>query len=75
MKDIKTFRILAGIGFIPLLSGLPWFYIGKIGKGLVYTATVGWCWIGSVITLLKAGEIVDIYNAKRGYINTSRRDG
>lgn len=73
MKDVTTFKKMALIGLIPLLSGLPYFYIGNIKKGIIYSCTMGWMWIGSVITLLKAGEIVDRYNASRGYVNTTQR--
>ena len=75
MKDVEIFKKLALIGLIPFFNGLPWFYMGRITRGLMYTFTCGYAYLGSVKTIAKAGEIVDTYNAKRGYINTSRRDG
>ena len=65
MKDVETFKKLALIGLIPFFNGLPWFYMGRITRGLMYTFTCGYAYLGSV----------DTYNAKRGYVNTSRRDG
>jgi hypothetical protein len=73
MKDVETFKKRSLLGFIPMLSGLPYFYIGDIKTGIIYTFTLGYMYIGSIYTFFKAGEIVDRYNTGRGYVNTTKR--
>lgn len=51
MKDQKTALILCACGFVGI-GGLHYFYIGKIGKGLLYLFTGGLFLIGTIIDLL-----------------------
>lgn len=51
-KSKKTALILCCLGFLGL-GGLHQFYVGKIGKGILYFLTVGLFFIGTVIDLIK----------------------
>lgn len=59
-KSKKTALILCCLGFV-CLSGLHYFYVGRIGKGLVYLFTCGWFLIGTIIDVIKiaGGGFVD----------------
>ena len=60
MKSRTTGVVLAiffgGLGF-------QWFYVGKVGKGILYLCTAGLLGIGWLISIFKIGHEVDIYNA------------
>lgn len=76
-KKLATKLCLAGILFnlfmsafmyyndihfpILLLGGLHRFYVGKIWTGLLYTFTVGFMFIGSIVDLIKLmmGQFTD----------------
>lgn len=73
MKNRKTFKILTSIGIIGL-AGLQWFYLNQYGKGFKYMFTVGMFWAGTINNLVLANDIVDKYNATRGFINTDIRN-
>jgi len=47
------------LGFI----GAHWYYLGKIGKGLLYTCTGGLLCIGWLKDVFAIGKIVDRINA------------
>lgn len=47
------------LGFI----GAHWYYLGKIGKGLLYTCTVGLFCIGWLKDIFTIGKTVDLINA------------
>ncbi len=46
-KKRKTALGLCCLGYIGL-GGMHYFYVGKIGKGLLYFCTVGFFFIGTV---------------------------
>jgi len=51
-KDKSTALKLCAIGLLGL-GGLHRFYVGKIGSGLLYLVTFGFCWIGTLVDLLQ----------------------
>jgi len=51
-KEKRTALKLCLIGLLGL-GGLHRFYVGKIGSGLLYLVTFGFCWIGTLVDLLQ----------------------
>lgn len=51
-KKKGTALILCLLGYVGL-GGLHYFYVGKIGKGVLYLCTAGLCFIGTTIDLIK----------------------
>ena len=51
-KKRKTAIILTCLGFIGF-AGLQHFYVGRWGKGFLYLCTLGLCFIGTTIDLIK----------------------
>ena len=47
------------LGFV----GAHWYYLGKIGKGLLYTCTAGLFFIGWLKDIFTIGKTVDLINA------------
>lgn len=63
-KDPGMALVLTLLGFV-LLAGLQYFYIGKIGKGVLFLLTGGFLWVGTIISLFTIqGETKQI-NAQR----------
>lgn len=54
-KDKKTTLILCCLGFV-VVAGIHRFYVGKIGTGILYLLTGGFCLIGTIIDLVKIGN-------------------
>lgn len=50
-KEKKKALILCLIGLVGI-AGLHHFYVGRIGKGIVYLLTMGWFLIGTLIDLI-----------------------
>ena len=65
VKDLTTSYALALIGFFfPFASGLHHFYLNKPLLGLAYLFTAGFCWIGTVIDLIRMPSLVEDENLK-----------
>lgn len=63
-KDPGIALVLTFLGFV-LLAGLQYFYIGKIGKGVLFLLTAGFFFVGTFISLFTiTGETKQI-NAQR----------
>lgn len=50
-KEKKKALIFCLIGLLGV-AGLHQFYVGRIGKGIVYLCTFGWFFIGTIIDLI-----------------------
>lgn len=50
-KDKKTAAILCACGFLGI-GGLHYFYVGRIGKGVLYLCTFGFFLIGTIFDLV-----------------------
>ena len=48
----STAMKLCCLGFLGL-GGIHQFYVGNIGKGLVYIFTLGWFYVGTIADLIK----------------------
>lgn len=53
--------LLSGFGWL----GLHHFYLGKIGKGIIWILTLGIFGIGLLVDLFTIGSSVDNYNTKQ----------
>lgn len=51
-KSKKTALILCCLGFV-CFAGLHYFYVGRIGKGLLYLFTLGFFLIGTIADAIK----------------------
>jgi len=70
MKSKGTYFLLWLVGIFGWL-GFHHFYLGKIGKGIIWILTGGVFGIGSLIDLFTIGSTVDSYNTK-GELKTIR---
>lgn len=61
----KTVGVVLAIFFGGL--GFQWFYVGKIGKGILYLLTAGLFGIGWIISIFTICGAVDVYNAVHYY--------
>ncbi|MFY0685609.1 MAG: TM2 domain-containing protein [Cyclobacteriaceae bacterium] len=62
-KDQQTILILSLVGLL-VIPGIQRFYLNQIGMGLLFLFTVGLCFIGSIIDLIKYKEMTLEYNVK-----------
>lgn len=63
-KDPGIALVLTIVGFF-FIAGLQYFYIGKIGKGVLFLLTLGFLYVGTIISLFTiTGETKQI-NAQR----------
>lgn len=63
-KDPGIALVLTIIGFF-FIAGLQYFYIGKIGKGVLFLLTLGFLYVGTIVSLFTiTGETKQI-NAQR----------
>ena len=51
-KKKGTATLLCCLGFAGI-GGLHYFYVGRIGKGILYICTLGLFYIGTIIELVK----------------------
>lgn len=52
------------IGFV-FVAGLQHFYLGKIGKGILWFLTGGLLFVGTIVDLFTIGQQVKSINARR----------
>lgn len=63
-KDPGIALVLTIVGFF-FIAGLQYFYIGKIGKGVLFLLTLGFLYVGTIVSLFTiTGETKQI-NAQR----------
>jgi TM2 domain-containing membrane protein YozV len=63
-KTKKTALICCLLGFLGV-AGIHHFYVGNIGKGIIYLCTFGWFFIGTTLDLIKilTGSFRDVSGA------------
>lgn len=49
-KDSGLALVFAIVGLLGI-NGLQYFYLGKIGKGVIFLLTLGFLYIGTIISL------------------------
>jgi len=64
MKSKGVYFLLWVLGFFGIF-GFHHFYLGKIGKGILWIITLGFFGLGSLIDLFTIGNAVDNYNTKK----------
>lgn len=62
-RDPQTVLVLCLIGLF-VLPGVQRFYLGQIGMGVLYLFTIGLCFIGSIVDLVKYKKLALEYNMK-----------
>ncbi|MFY0651584.1 MAG: TM2 domain-containing protein [Cyclobacteriaceae bacterium] len=62
-RDPQTVLALCLAGLF-LLPGLQRFYLGQIGMGILYLFTIGICFVGSIVDLVKYKRLALEYNMK-----------
>jgi TM2 domain-containing membrane protein YozV len=62
-KDPQTVMLLTLIGFVAV-SGIQRFYLDQVGMGLLYLFTAGFCFIGTIVDLVKHKKLALEYNLK-----------
>lgn len=65
-KDEGLALVLTILGFF-FVAGLQYFYLGKILKGILFFLTVGFFYVGTVISLFTIRGETRRVNAKRAY--------
>ena len=63
-KSKKTAAICCLLGFVGL-GGIQYFYVGRIGKGILYFFTFGLFFFGTIFDLIKilSGTFLDAFGA------------
>lgn len=62
-RDPQMVLILSVVGFL-VLPGLQRFYLDQIGMGILYLFTLGLCFVGSIVDIVRYNEASLEYNAK-----------
>ena len=60
-KDPQTMLILCLVGLF-VIPGVQRFFINQIGMGILYLFTIGLCFVGSIIDLVKYQDLALEYN-------------
>jgi len=63
MKDKSIAFLLTLLGFIGI-AGIQHFYLGNIGRGVIWLFTFGLLGLGTVVDLFTIGSQVDSKNTK-----------
>ena len=63
MKDKSAAFLLTLLGFIGI-AGIQHFYLGNIGRGVIWLFTFGLLGLGTVVDLFTIGSQVDGKNTK-----------
>lgn len=63
-KDSTNVLLLTLLGFV-VIAGLQRFYVGQIGMGIVYLLTAGFCFIGTIVDLIKHKSLALKYNREK----------
>ena len=62
-RESQTVMLLTLIGFVAV-SGVQRFYLDQVGMGLLYLFTAGFCFIGTIVDLVKHKKLTLEYNLK-----------
>jgi len=62
-KDPQNVLILCLVGLF-VIPGVQRFYLNQIGMGILYLFTIGLCFIGSIVDLVKYQDLALEYNTK-----------
>ena len=61
-KDLPTSYLLAAVGLLTPVAGLHHFYLNRPFLGTLYLLTWGFCWIGTIVDLIRMPYLVDEHN-------------
>jgi TM2 domain-containing membrane protein YozV len=64
LKDPGIALVLTIVGFF-FIAGLQYFYLGKIFKGILFLVTLGFLYIGTIISLFTISGETRRINARR----------
>ncbi|GAA4283287.1 hypothetical protein GCM10022261_08180 [Brevibacterium daeguense] len=64
LKDPGLALVLTILGFF-FIAGLQYFYIGKIFKGILFLVTLGFLYIGTIVSLFTISGETRQVNARR----------
>lgn len=65
-KDEGLALVLTIVGFF-FIAGLQYFYIGKIFTGILFLLTLGFLYVGTIISLFTIRGETRRVNARRAY--------
>ncbi|MGO1399161.1 MAG: NINE protein [Brevibacterium yomogidense] len=65
-KDEGLALVLTILGFF-FIAGLQYFYLGKILKGILFLLTLGFLYVGTIISLFTIRGETRRVNAKRAH--------
>lgn len=65
-KDEGLALVLTILGFF-FIAGLQYFYLGKILKGILFLLTLGFLYVGTIISLFTIRSETRRVNARRAY--------